>query len=213
MLSGTPSSPGVGAHRRAAPRRLLSASHNSRATTHALLPETLIRVETHVSHRKQTSRPCSTRDVPRHALAPFQTRTPGSRSLLLLRLAQGPCFNRAAYLPSTNHESPFMGSRVLIGTRERLEMRVSYRKQSSGCTSNRYSSPDGRVHEIFAAPPISRAWQGLRSPVATCLKPSTHSCYTVYTARFSAEPGRSSCRECPATLRWPTKTIAGSIPS
>ena len=177
------------------------------------LPGTAKQVERHVSHRKQISRPCSTRDVPRQVLAPFPTRTPDSRSLLLLRLAQGPCFNRAAYLRSTNHDSRFTASRVLIGTRERLETRVSYRKQGSGCTSNRYSSPDGRVHEIFAAPPISRAWPGLRSPVATRLKPSAHPCYTVYTARFSAEPGRGSCRECPAALRWPTKTIAGSIPS
>jgi len=35
------------------------------------LPETVNRVETHVSHRKQTTEPLSTRNVPAHAFCPI----------------------------------------------------------------------------------------------------------------------------------------------
>ncbi len=42
--------------------------------------------------------------------------------------------------PSSNLQLRAVGLQNLIGTRERLESRVSHRKHSAGCTSNRYSS-------------------------------------------------------------------------
>ncbi len=112
-------------------------TYYSPRATHRLLPETPNRVETHVSHRKQTIGYPSTRDSSRLEFAPFSTGNlePWSSNLQLL--------------PS-NFEN-------LIGTRERLETRVSYRKQSTACTSNRYRSrhmpgaPLGQISNLTEA--------------------------------------------------------------
>ena len=49
----------------------LCPDHNSAVTNHAFLPRTLYRVETHLSHRKQTSDHASTRNVPAHISTRF----------------------------------------------------------------------------------------------------------------------------------------------
>ncbi len=82
------------------------------------LPETAKRVERRVSYRKQTIGYTSTRD------------------------GSGRKFH-AGFAPVPSH-SPLATrhSFSLTGTRERLELRVSHRKQTIGYTSNRYTSRD-----------------------------------------------------------------------
>jgi hypothetical protein len=56
---------------------VLPSSHLPRTACHLpVLPETVIRVETHVSHRKQTTGHASTRDVPAHNFCVFSRRIP-----------------------------------------------------------------------------------------------------------------------------------------
>jgi hypothetical protein len=95
------------------------------------------------------------------------------------------CPTRAKYSPSTNHESPVTNHASLIGvpktlcvlgwligTLERLETRVSHRKQRIGTRSNRYSFHPGSMtlhppfsaHRSRAALPGAPAARGLGVP-------------------------------------------------
>jgi hypothetical protein len=128
-------------------------NHHSPVTTHHALPETAKRVEAHVNHRKQSAGYPSTRDSSRHELAPYFRRLSARR--------------QRNFLPCTAPQTfPALGR--LIGTRERLETRVSLRKQTVGRPSNRYSS-----HHQFALifdPEKSAALPGANHRDAECAK-------------------------------------------
>ena len=147
------------------------------------LPETAERVETRVSHRKQTIGHLSTRDGSRQSIRPISERTtkagetpalperaanaPRDHSLIVeapgfspakeqrrqarplsftLRVAEGRRFTLTkkapigTKLPPSKLEPLISNFENLIGTPERLEAHVSRRKQTLGCTSNRYRS-------------------------------------------------------------------------
>lgn len=120
------------------------------------------RVETRVTLRNQRAGHIATRDCPR--------RTDCRRSGVDCRrfpkspgaIRQAPAF--------TSHQSPVTNHVLLIGTPRRLETRVSRRKQSTGCTSNRYGSPS----------PILR----LSSPLTTHHLPLTPRSGIFFTTRI-----------------------------
>jgi hypothetical protein len=110
-------------------------SHDSGNTYHAPLPDTAERVETQVSHRKQRTEYASTRHTSLCA---------NERQILDVFDCQEPAKLLNAPVHATA-KTPRIVTR-LIGTPIRLETHVSRRKQSTACTSNRYSSlpPDLR---------------------------------------------------------------------
>jgi hypothetical protein len=110
-------------------------------TNHRRLPETANRVETHLTHRKQSIRCRSTRDALRR-LSVHQNAHSSAR-----RSAREICaypFNVGVV--STAHQLPLTAHWPLIGTPERLETCLSYRKESTADRSNRYS-----LHAAFRA--------------------------------------------------------------
>ncbi len=106
-------------------------THYPPRTAHPLLPETPNRVETHVSHRKQTAGCPSTRD---------SFHRPSAHQFFALPIL-APHRNSSSVSDFRANLQPLTSNvHRLIGTGERLEPRVSHRKQSTACTSNRYSS-------------------------------------------------------------------------
>ncbi len=136
--------------------KFLTSSHSPLDTSRwPALPETAKRVETHVSHRKQTTTHASTRDSSRDEFVLAST-----------------AWFASVQLRASSVEN-------LIGTRERLEPRVSPRKQTIGCTSNRYSSREETL-------PLSgnSANREIGAPTANCR----------LGGRVSGWPGRSESR-------------------
>jgi hypothetical protein len=135
-----------------------ASSLQFQASSFQNLPETANRVESRVSHRKQTVAHHPTRDTSQdrcRALMPF---------------------------PSSSLQRPASSIRRLIGTRERLETHVSYRKQSVGYTSNRYTS-----RLAFNQPSDQ-----FSSPAATAPRFSSHS--ALLTSHYRKALGTSILR-------------------
>jgi hypothetical protein len=98
-------------------------THHSPPTTHPSLPETPNRVETHVSHRKQKVAYRFTRDGSRGDPA-IPSLKPRASSLKPRASSLKPQASSLKPQASSHHN--------LLGTRERLEIRASHRKQTLG---------------------------------------------------------------------------------
>jgi hypothetical protein len=111
------------------------------------------------------------------------------------------------HLPSTSHDSRIM-SHSLIGTPKRVKTHLSQRKQSLGCTSNRYRSRSRHLRQFFVPPLVSGGSQRPLSRFAATLKRLACSCYTVCTVQFSFKLGRRPRRGRSLTLRPPAEIVA-----
>ncbi len=119
------------------------------------LPETAKRVETHLTHRKQSTGYRATRDTPRDTNV---HRISGSAAR---RAAPVICaYPLNIGVVSTAHQLPLTTHWPLIGTPERLETCLSRGKQSIGDHSNRYTSHHNVLPGKFATRAPARSCRG-----------------------------------------------------
>jgi hypothetical protein len=127
--------------------------------THCFLPGTANRVETYLTHRKQSTAYLSTRHSSRDA----------NFREIFYSIARRACGAKYWLLASTSHESPVTNHTPLIGTRERLESPLSHRKQSTGYRSNRYSSHPAFRTGSFAPESLASRCRACRVSRTRCL--------------------------------------------